>query len=102
MLATAAGAVAATYDRPREPRSAAGAAGAAQGALSQRARGGAHHAVGQRHPRRRFSAIRLRFELETTAGEDQLARLLELTERYCVVYRTLAGSPSVSAAIAPA
>jgi uncharacterized OsmC-like protein len=37
-----------------------------------------------------FRAIRLRFELDSPAGEDELARLLELTDRYCVVYRTLA------------
>src|ERR687887_745239 len=32
-----------------------------------------------------FSAIRLRFELDTDASEEDLARLLRLTERYCVV-----------------
>jgi uncharacterized OsmC-like protein len=40
-----------------------------------------------------FRAIRLRFDLETDAGEDQLDTLLRLTERYCVVYQTLAGTP---------
>src|ERR671936_2187808 len=43
-----------------------------------------------------FSAIRLRFELDTDASEEDLARLLRLTERYCVVYQTLAGSPELS------
>jgi uncharacterized OsmC-like protein len=43
-----------------------------------------------------FSAIRLSFELETDADEKQLATLLKLTERYCVVYQTLAGSPRLS------
>ena len=43
-----------------------------------------------------FSAIRLSFELETDAGEEQLAKLGELTERYCVVYQTLAGPPAIS------
>ena len=43
-----------------------------------------------------FSAIRLRFELDTDASEDDLARLLRLTERYCVVYQTLAGGPELS------
>jgi uncharacterized OsmC-like protein len=38
-----------------------------------------------------FRAIRLSFELETDAGEEQLATLKKLTERYCVVYQTLAG-----------
>ncbi len=37
--------------------------------------------------------IRLRFDLDTDASEEQLARLLRLTERYCVVYQTLR-SPS--------
>src|SRR6478609_9311448 len=32
--------------------------------------------------------IRLRFELETGAGDDELATLLRLTERYCVVYQS--------------
>jgi uncharacterized OsmC-like protein len=38
-----------------------------------------------------FTAIRLRFELEPDANEEELAALLETTERYCVVYQTLAG-----------
>ncbi len=37
-----------------------------------------------------FSAIRLSFELDTEAGQEQLDTLLRLTERYCVVYQTLA------------
>jgi uncharacterized OsmC-like protein len=42
-----------------------------------------------------FRAIRLSFELETTASEEELATLLKLTERYCVVYQTLAGGVPV-------
>jgi uncharacterized OsmC-like protein len=38
-----------------------------------------------------FTAIRLRFELTSDASEEQLAKLLERTERYCVVGQTLAG-----------
>jgi uncharacterized OsmC-like protein len=38
-----------------------------------------------------FTAIRLRFELESDAAEEKLDKLLERTARYCVVYRTLAG-----------
>jgi uncharacterized OsmC-like protein len=49
-----------------------------------------------------FTAIRLRFDLDTGATEDQLATLLKLTERYCVVYQTLAGPVHVSASLAPA
>ena len=44
-----------------------------------------------------FSAIRLSFELDTEADAGQLETLLKLTERYCVVYQTLASSPSLSA-----
>ena len=37
-----------------------------------------------------FTAIRLRFDLDTDATEGHIGSLLKLTERYCVVYRTLA------------
>jgi uncharacterized OsmC-like protein len=47
-----------------------------------------------------FKAIRLRFELESAASREQLDTLLRLTERYCVVLQTLAGTPELSAAIA--
>jgi uncharacterized OsmC-like protein len=47
-----------------------------------------------------FSAIRLSFELETDADDEQLATLQRLTERYCVVYQTLASSPALATAIA--
>jgi len=43
-----------------------------------------------------FREIRLRFELETGAGDDELATLLRLTERYCVVYQSLASAPTLS------
>ena len=43
-----------------------------------------------------FRAIRLTFELETDAGAEDLDALLKLTERYCVVYQTLAHGPSLS------
>jgi uncharacterized OsmC-like protein len=46
-----------------------------------------------------FSAIRLSFELDTDADEDQLATLTKLTERYCVVYQTLAGGPALSTSV---
>ena len=36
-----------------------------------------------------FRQIRLQFDLDTDASEEQLATLLRLTERYCVVYQTL-------------
>jgi len=37
-----------------------------------------------------FEAIRLRFELDSDASEEELDALVEATERYCVVYQTLA------------
>jgi uncharacterized OsmC-like protein len=40
--------------------------------------------------------IRLRFTLDTDASEEQLHALLRLTERYCVVYQTLACSPELA------
>jgi uncharacterized OsmC-like protein len=42
-----------------------------------------------------FKTIRLRFELASDASEEELAKLLERTERYCVVYQTLAGGVPV-------
>ena len=36
-----------------------------------------------------FSAIRLQFNLESTASNEQITKLVELTERYCVVLQTL-------------
>jgi uncharacterized OsmC-like protein len=47
-----------------------------------------------------FRSIRLRFELDTDAGEEELATLVRLTERYCVVLQTLARPPELSVGIA--
>src|SRR5215471_3873878 len=46
-----------------------------------------------------LSSIRLRFELDTGASEEQLATLLKLTERYCVVYQTLGHPAQLTASI---
>ncbi len=43
-----------------------------------------------------FKDIRLDFQLETDAGEAELASLFELTERYCVVYQTLRGGREIT------
>lgn len=43
-----------------------------------------------------FRAIRLRFDLDTDAGAEQLETLQKLTERYCVVYQTLKSAPPVA------
>ena len=40
-----------------------------------------------------FKEIRLRFDVETDAPQNKLAQLLELTERYCVVFQTIRSSP---------
>ena len=42
-----------------------------------------------------FQRIRLHFDLDTDASEDQLGTLLRLTERYCVVFQTLRLSPEM-------
>ena len=42
-----------------------------------------------------FKAIRLSFDIEGDLGEDEIATLMKLTERYCVVYQTLASNPSI-------
>ena len=43
-----------------------------------------------------FRAIRLRFDLEHDEDDEAIARLLVLTERYCVVFQTLTGGVPVS------
>jgi uncharacterized OsmC-like protein len=43
-----------------------------------------------------FASIRLTFDLDADADEEQLATLKKLTERYCVVYQTVAGRPELA------
>jgi uncharacterized OsmC-like protein len=43
-----------------------------------------------------FKEIRLDFDLDTDASEEQLATLIRLTERYCVVYQTLSQPAKIS------
>jgi uncharacterized OsmC-like protein len=43
-----------------------------------------------------FKQIRLHFDLDTDATEEQLATLVRLTERYCVVYQTLTQPPKIA------
>lgn len=40
--------------------------------------------------------IRVTFDLDTDADDATLTKLVELTQRYCVVHQTLAGSPSLA------
>lgn len=42
-----------------------------------------------------FKQIRLQFDLDTDADEEQIASLIKLTERYCVVLQTLANPPEI-------
>jgi len=42
-----------------------------------------------------FRAVRLHFELDSDASEEQLATLVRLTERYCVVFQTLRQPPEM-------
>jgi uncharacterized OsmC-like protein len=42
-----------------------------------------------------FARIRLEFDLDTDASEEQLSALIRLTERYCVVYQTLRQPPEM-------
>ncbi|TLY61904.1 MAG: OsmC family protein [Gammaproteobacteria bacterium] len=43
-----------------------------------------------------FQNIRLRLRLDTGASEGEIANLLRLTERYCVVYQTLVRPPALT------
>ena len=43
-----------------------------------------------------FTAIRLRFQLQSTATSEQLATLIKLTERYCVIFQTLRVPPQLT------
>ena len=46
-----------------------------------------------------FREIRLKFDLESDAPAEQLQKLLELTERYCVVLQTIRKSPPIAALV---
>ncbi|MGH8688272.1 MAG: OsmC family protein [Burkholderiales bacterium] len=47
-----------------------------------------------------FRDIRLKFVLDTDAEPAQLEKLLQLTERYCVVYQTLRAAPPIQVELA--
>ncbi|SDE51303.1 OsmC family protein [Pseudonocardia oroxyli] len=46
-----------------------------------------------------FRDIRLTFDLRTSADEEQVALLMKLTERYCVVLQTIAGNPGIDVSV---
>lgn len=43
-----------------------------------------------------FKSIRLQFDIESNADQEQLNSLIKLTERFCVVYQTLSQTPEIS------
>ena len=43
-----------------------------------------------------FKDIRLTFDLDTDADEDQIATLIKLTERYCVVFQSISNTPEMT------
>lgn len=47
-----------------------------------------------------FESIELRFHLETTATQEQVRKLIELTERYCVILQTLKSPPRIDVRVA--
>lgn len=46
-----------------------------------------------------FQNIRLNISVETDASDDEVSKLVSLTERYCVVYQTLISAPSISVSV---
>ncbi|MEK6440343.1 OsmC family protein [Pseudonocardia sp. T1-2H] len=46
-----------------------------------------------------FRDIRLSFALDTSADQDQVASLIKLTERYCVVLQTIKGNPATEVSV---
>ena len=46
-----------------------------------------------------FSDIRLRFEVDADATDEQRANLLRLAERYCVIYQTLKNPPRLDSTL---
>jgi uncharacterized OsmC-like protein len=49
-----------------------------------------------------FSSIRMAFNLDTAATAEQVQTLISLTERYCVIYQTLARPPRLAMTSGPA
>jgi len=46
-----------------------------------------------------FKEIRLNFDLDTKADSKKVEKLIELTERYCVIYQTLKNSPELKSSV---
>jgi uncharacterized OsmC-like protein len=43
-----------------------------------------------------FKSVHLHFALDTDASDEQVAKLIQLTERYCVVFQTLSNKPEIT------
>jgi uncharacterized OsmC-like protein len=43
-----------------------------------------------------FKEIRLKFEIDSTGTEEQIQKLIQLTERYCVVFQTISNPCKVN------
>ena len=48
-----------------------------------------------------FDRLRVRFDVDAEASPEQLQKLIELTERYCVVFQTLKNPPQIDVAVSP-
>jgi uncharacterized OsmC-like protein len=48
-----------------------------------------------------FTRLALTFTLDSAAPADKLTKLVELTERYCVVFQTLAKPPMIEVRLGP-
>jgi uncharacterized OsmC-like protein len=48
-----------------------------------------------------FTAIRLILDLDSTASDEELSKLISLTERYCVVFQTLTNPPKIACSVKP-
>jgi uncharacterized OsmC-like protein len=49
-----------------------------------------------------LTAIRLAFDVDADAPREQIDKLIQLTERYCVIYQTLKNPPAISVSVGPA
>lgn len=49
-----------------------------------------------------FQDIRLSISVDTDASDEEVSKLIRLTERYCVVYQTLVRTPNIAVSVARA
>lgn len=46
-----------------------------------------------------FESIRLNFDVQSSASEEQITKLVQLTERYCVIMQTLKNPPAIESSV---